>query len=283
MYLARPVPSAVVSRGRQVGRAPISSASFHVNRLQRVAFAQARPIARGRSAATVVMVAETSDQKERKRPGENKGFIEEMRFVAMKLHTPQQAKEGEKKEKAPEERPMPQWNPSKEGYLKYLIESNKVYSTMESIMASGSQPSYAKFIGTGLERTEGLAKDIAWFHEQGVTVEATTEGPGDEYSKFLTDLSVSDPPAFICHYYNVYFAHSAGGRMIGRKMSEMLLDGAELEFYKWDGELSDLLQGVKDSINEVAEEWTREQKDHCLEETEKSFKLSGSLMRLIAS
>ena len=45
--------------------------------------------------------------------------------------------------------------------------------------------------------------------------------------------------------------------MIGRKISEMLLDGKELEFYKWDGDLKELLQGVKDDINEVAEEWVR--------------------------
>lgn len=48
----------------------------------------------------------------------------------------------------------------------------------------------------------------------------------------------------MCHFYNVYFAHSAGGRMIGKKVSSMCLDNAELEFYKWDGELSDILGRV---------------------------------------
>ena len=27
------------------------------------------------------------------------------------------------------------------------------------------------------------------------------------------------PQAFICHFYNVYFAHTAGGRMIGKKVT----------------------------------------------------------------
>ena len=42
-----------------------------------------------------------------RRPGENKGFVEEMRFVAMKLHTREQApKEGQKKaEKFPNKSP----------------------------------------------------------------------------------------------------------------------------------------------------------------------------------
>ena len=35
-------------------------------------------------------------------------------------------------------------------------------------------------------------------------------------------------------------------------MSEMVLDGRELEFYKWDGELQDLLTGVKEKLNQVA-------------------------------
>lgn len=33
----------------------------------------------------------------------------------------------------------------------------------------------------------------------------------------------------------------------------MLLDSKELEFYKWDGELSQLLSAVKDNLNKVAE------------------------------
>ena len=40
-------------------------------------------------------------------------------------------------------------------------------------------------------------------------------------------------PAFVCHFYNQYFAHTAGGLMIGKKMSDALLDGRTLEFYKW--------------------------------------------------
>lgn len=38
------------------------------------------------------------------------------------------------------------------------------------------------------------------------------------YSRLLKELAANDPPAFICHYYNFYFAHTAGGRMIGNKV-----------------------------------------------------------------
>ena len=39
-------------------------------------------------------------------------------------------------------------------------------------------------------------------------------------------------PEFMCHYYNYYFAHTAGGRMIGKQMSALLLNKKTLEFYK---------------------------------------------------
>ena len=42
-------------------------------------------------------------------------------------------------------------------------------------------------------------------------------------------------PKFMCHYYNHYFAHTAGGRMIGRRMADNLLDSTTLKFYQWEG------------------------------------------------
>ena len=108
------------------------------------------------------------------------------------------------------------------------------------------------------------------------------DGAGAEYAVFLKDLAKTSPPEFICHFYNVYFAHSAGGKMIGRKVSEMILNGKELEFYKWERGLEESLTAVKTKLNEAAEEWTRDEKDRCLEETGKSFELSGKLLRLIA-
>lgn len=107
----------------------------------------------------------------------------------------------------------------------------------------------------------------------------------------------------MCHYYNYYFAHTAGGRMIGskvrsmfavagalcsewvpaapqvlstnapwarrapgehaskgpavrpnlassttRQVSSMILDNAELEFYKYEGDVGALLDGVRGRV-----------------------------------
>ncbi|GBG79593.1 hypothetical protein CBR_g29740 [Chara braunii] len=220
-----------------------------------------------------------AQQKSPWRPGERKGFVEEMRIRAMKLHTRDQAKEGEKESQA---KPLAKWQPTVTGYIQFLVDSKALHDTMEAIVADPSKPMYQRFLNTGLERSEALAKDLEWFASQGNEIPAP-DAAGTAYADYLRQLAESNPPAFICHFYNVYFAHSAGGRMIGRKVAEMILDGRELEFYKWDGELQELLTNVRTQLNEVAQEWSREEKDVCLTETELSFKYSGEILRLLAS
>jgi heme oxygenase len=285
--MAHAMSSTSSARVARVARVALSR-DARTPRATRKAFTAVRAHAHGETASTSTAAhghghGGSSDR----RPGEKKGFVEEMRFVAMKLHTREQApKEGEKKpEPKPEQQPVQRWEPTKEKYLKFLVESKVVYEAMEEIVASGASPQYEAFVNTGLERTEGLSKDIAWLEATHGLKAPVADGPGAEYAAFLKDLAERSPPEFICHFYNVYFAHSAGGKMIGRKVSEMILDGKELEFYKWDsakGGLEGSLTAVKEKLNAAAERWSREEKDRCLEETGKSFQMSGALLRLIA-
>lgn len=95
---------------------------------------------------TVPLVSATTAEKPKKRyPGESKGFVEEMRFVAMKLHTRDQAKEGEKETKEPQEGPVAKWEPTVEGYLKFLVDSKLVYDTLDRIIAKAVFPSCKLF------------------------------------------------------------------------------------------------------------------------------------------
>ena len=209
-----------------------------------------------------------------------------MRFVAMKLHTKDQApKEGGREAAAT---PWAKWQPTREGYLKFLNESKKVYEALEE--AVNSRDEYKPFRDTGLERSQALAEDVRWFRERYGLEPAETgdDGPGARYAARLRELAGRDPPAFICHFYNVYFAHTAGGRMIGVRMADMLLERHALEFYKYPlapgggADHRPPLDEVRRSLDAVAETWTREDKDRCLAETEESFKMSGALLRSIA-
>lgn len=73
------------------------------------------------------------------------GFVDEMRAVAMKLHTKDQAKEGEKEAKSP---PVAKWEPSIDGYLRFLVDNKLVYDTLEAIVQKAPHPSciFLKFI-----------------------------------------------------------------------------------------------------------------------------------------
>ena len=80
---------------------------------------------------SLVVSATTAEKPKKRYPGEAKGFVEEMRFVAMKLHTRDQAKEGEKE---PQGQPVAKWEPSIDGYLRFLVDSKLVYDTLEGIV-----------------------------------------------------------------------------------------------------------------------------------------------------
>lgn len=79
----------------------------------------------------------------------------------------------------------------------------------------------AKFQNTGLERSQALADDIAWYtqHYNLPQPVITEHGPGMQYAKHLRAIAADDPQDFICHFYNYFFAHTAGGRMIGKNVS----------------------------------------------------------------
>lgn len=75
----------------------------------------------------------------------------------------------------------------------------------------------AELRNTGLERSESLAKDLEWFKQQGHAIPKQSL-LGISYAQYLQDLSEKDPQGFICHFYMIYFGHTAGGTMIGRKV-----------------------------------------------------------------
>ncbi|EOA33315.1 hypothetical protein CARUB_v10021693mg [Capsella rubella] len=225
-------------------------------------------VRRANEASTLVVnaMASVEDKPTKIYPGETKGFVEEMRYVVMRLHPRAHASEGKK------DGPVSPWSFTIEGYLKFLVDSKLVFDTLETIVHESTVPAYAGLKNTGLERAENLRRDLEWFKEQGHEIPEPMAS-GKTYSQYLKNIAEKDHPALICHFYNIYFAHSSGGRMVGTKVSAKILDNKELEFYKWDGQLSELLQNVGQELNKVAELWTREEKNHCLEETETSFKL----------
>ena len=163
---------------------------------------------------------------------DDNSILSELRTVAMKMHTREQApREGEAPAPA---KPAERYVPTHDDYLRFLVDSHHVYVALEEVVDSNPILK-EKFGNSGLERTEALKKDIDYMVEK---YEMTVPEPGvvgSRYAEELRNMISEDGegiPEFICHYYNFYFAHLAGGRMIGKQMSSLLLEGETLEFYK---------------------------------------------------
>ncbi|OIW20274.1 hypothetical protein TanjilG_08234 [Lupinus angustifolius] len=180
-------------------------------------------------------------------PGESTGITEEMRFVAMKLRNTKAQDRGEG-----EGGDSDTWQPSMEGFISYLVDSKLVFDTVERIVDESENVSYAYFRKTGLERSEGLSKDLEGFKEQGVVI-PNPSSPGLSYAEYLEELGERSAPLFLSHFYNIYFSHISGGQVIAKQVSKSLLEGKELEFYKWEGEVTELLKGVRENLNMLSE------------------------------
>lgn len=78
----------------------------------------------------------------------------------------------------------------------------------------------AYFRKTGLERSEGLSKDLEYFRQKGIVI-PEPRNPGLTYTKYLEELAEKSAPLFLCHFYNIYFSHIAGGQVIGKQVTRV--------------------------------------------------------------
>ena len=121
---------------------------------------------------------ETSITSEKKAPY---SFVQDdLRAYAMKLHTRDQSpREGQQ----PAQTPITQWEPSRGNYLSFLVDSLKVYETLEAI--THEYPVLDPLRVTGLERSEALRKDIEWMVNYDKTLIVPSCGAGNYFSYFM--------------------------------------------------------------------------------------------------
>ena len=199
--------------------------SYHLYRPKQVCMSSTE--AKTESSSSDISLTEQQQQTE---VSEFPPILEELRDVAMKLHTREQSpREGKAEAPAKPDKP---YVPTHGDYLQFLVDSKAVYDVLEDIVNSNEK--LEAFRNTGIERTQELEKDIEWMCNKYDLQRPDVGIAGKRYAAELNDMVKSDDdiPEFMCHYYNYYFAHLAGGRMIGKQMSKLLLDGVTLEFYK---------------------------------------------------
>lgn len=243
-------------------------------------------------------------------PGEAEGITEEMRFVAMKLRNRKLKVKNEKSDGSDKsdmedagsgksdgeidgsdddvggtnnqniDEEVELWDPDLSGFLRYLVDSELLYSSIERLVDESQDVSFAYFRKTGLERSESFRKDIEVFRQENVAI-PMPHPPAKKYVKYLEKLATESPPSFFSHLYNIYFAHITGGQVIAKQVSERILGGRELEICKWPGDPQVLLKSMREKFNALGQHWSREVKSRCLREAAKSYVYMGSIIRLI--
>ena len=134
------------------------------------------------------------------------GFIDtELRGAAMRLHTFSQApREGRAQEA--ERKP---YAPTRDDYLHFLVDSQEVYRAFEEVVHS--QPELEPFCDTGLERADALEEDITYMMKEYDMERPEVGSVGKEYAEEIRNMAKDGRvPELMCHYYNHYFAHTAG-------------------------------------------------------------------------
>jgi heme oxygenase (biliverdin-producing, ferredoxin) len=198
----------------------------------------------------------------------------DMRAYAMKLHTREQLRP----QGAPTPTPVAvaKWEPARINYVQFLVDSLVVFETMEQL--AKEYPILAPLASTGLERSAVLKEDLQWISKT-YNIKVPPPGPhGPGYSQYLRELAATNMPKYVSHYYNHMFAHTAGGRMIGKKMCDTFMDGTTLKFYQWEGDVKEHMKKTVEKIDNIANTWSEEQKKVCIEETVNCFRYSGALM-----
>lgn len=193
----------------------------------------------------------------------------------MSLHTFSQApKEGKIKDESANTQ-VEQWQTTKEDYLQFLVDNKVVYEAFEKAV---EKPELQSLRNTGLERVRGLEEDIAFIQEKHGGRPQPPTAAALSYADYILQLS---PQVFVTHFYNYYFAHTAGGRMIGKTVMDTVFGGHLFAFYRWDGDVKELLTGVKGRIDALAAGWTRAERDEALAATPDTFAKSGALLRTL--
>lgn len=251
-----------------------TSYSRHLNASTRTIFSKHSVLSAEGNAAGSAAIADKDTDNTASAP-EFPPILQELRDVAMRLHTREQApREGQAE--APK-KPAEPYVPTQADYLQFLVDSYVVYVALEEIV--NEVELLAPFRNSGLERTQALEKDIKYMCERFDLQRPDAGKAGSVYAAQLKHMikSSDDVPEFMCHYYNFYFAHLAGGRMIGKQMSKLLLDGEALEFYKWGENVNELKDSVKGQIEQLAKGWDRKERDGCINATAAAFMGGGAI------
>ncbi|KAF8821644.1 putative Heme oxygenase 1, chloroplastic [Cardiosporidium cionae] len=177
---------------------------------------------------------------------------------------------------------LPPVTADRKAFFQFLIDSCCVFNMLEDIVNTHTR--FEPLRNTGIELHDALKLDIQWMIEhfpEDCDSSLTVGHAGRAYADHLKYLSLSSIPQFITHYYNIYFAHGAGGRLIGKEISKRLLEGYNLKFYILKEDTNLIKEDVKTRIDALASKWTPEEEEDCLDGIPDCFKFGQELLKYL--
>lgn len=161
--------------------------------------------------------------------------------------------------------------------LRYFVEAQSV---ADALQRGCLHPEFAALKDTGLERGDALEKDI-W--HLCATWGLDRPEPCGEYASLIDELADARSPAFVCHAYNVMFAHAAGGGRAVGEATRGALGNWKAAYYVWDGDVEVMLDTTRRKIDDLGKTWTSEQQDVCVGETTRAFSRGLDLLLTLES
>lgn len=184
-------------------------------------------------------------------------FVDVLRQETIKLHTPHQL----------QGRVKTTGTPTFQGYVNWIAQQKRVHQVLAQFPV---QPKI-DFVDALDTELYFLELEATW---QNTLITIPHTSP---YATYLTSLP---EPLLGCHWYNVVFAHVAGGTTAVAQTARDVLPKGWIEtssVFQHHGDAQDL----RDALELHVSSWTPEERDACLAETPVAFSYLSQLHRVL--
>lgn len=170
----------------------------------------------------------------------------------------------------------------RDGIVALTAQLYFVYEALEQAGdALAGDPLAGPFVCPELIRLPRLQADLAallgpdWRSQIAPTPETAA------YAEHLRTVAAASPEAFVAHHYTRYLGDLSGGRILGRRVAEVLgaPDGAGSSFYRFDDIPKPKVFKDDYRARVDATPWTDEQADRLVAEVVEAFRLNTALLR----
>lgn len=167
------------------------------------------------------------------------------------------------------------------GYTDMLAQHAYAYEVLENPSeAVANDPNVARFIDSGLDRTEALEADLtALVGENWREVHPPTPAT-EAFVARLREVGQNWGGGYVAHHYTRYLGDLSGGQIIGKRVAAAygLEEGVNDNFARFDkiGDLDEFKNAYRASLD--AADWDLDEKQRILDEIQNAYALNADVL-----